>query len=95
MLKGCLFHLRSFYSSATQRLTYSSYIRQEEDVADAEANARICHTTHREPCEQSLAGHAGLLCALTLHSLLEGLAIGVQDTAGKVNITSFVCTDVN
>ncbi|XP_063707670.1 zinc transporter ZIP1 isoform X2 [Culicoides brevitarsis] len=59
-------------------------IRQIEDRADAEANARICHTNHSEPCEQSLAGHAGLLLALSLHSILEGIAVGVQDTSAKV-----------
>lgn len=62
----------------------SEVIRQVEDRADAEANARICHTNHTEPCEQSSAGHAGLLFALCLHSILEGLAIGVQDSSTKV-----------
>lgn len=64
-------------------------IRQIEDRADAEANARICHTNHSEPCEQSLAGHAGLLLALSLHSVLEGIAVGVQDTSAKVNPVKF------
>ncbi|GAB0092903.1 zinc transporter ZIP3 [Sergentomyia squamirostris] len=51
---------------------------------DEVANSRICHVSHAEPCEETLTGHLGLLCALTLHSLLEGLAIGVQDSASKV-----------
>uniref|UniRef100_A0A336LMG1 CSON011100 protein n=1 Tax=Culicoides sonorensis TaxID=179676 RepID=A0A336LMG1_CULSO len=79
--------------SETQSLLDDSsehYVRQEETIrqieerADAEANSRICHTNHREPCEQSLAGHAGLLFALSLHSILEGIAVGVQDTSAKV-----------
>lgn len=41
---------------------------------------------HEEPCRQSFAGHFGLLTALSIHSLLEGLAIGVQDSAAKVII---------
>ncbi|XP_059614504.1 zinc transporter ZIP3 [Phlebotomus argentipes] len=51
---------------------------------DEVANSRICHVSHAEPCEETLTGHLGLLCALTLHSLLEGLAIGIQDSASKV-----------
>lgn len=38
-------------------------------------------------CPNSNAtGKFGLLCALSLHSFLEGLAIGVQDTSAKVMI---------
>lgn len=39
------------------------------------------------------AGKVGLLCALSLHSFLEGLAIGVQDTSNKVLllITAVAC----
>ncbi|XP_055698723.1 zinc transporter ZIP3 isoform X2 [Phlebotomus papatasi] len=51
---------------------------------DEVANSRICHVSHAEPCEETLTGHLGLLCALSLHSLLEGLAIGIQDSASKV-----------
>lgn len=65
-------------------MSQSTMIRQVEDAEDEEANARICHTTHTEPCEQSSAGHAGLLLALSMHALFEGLAIGVQDSASKV-----------
>jgi zinc transporter 1/2/3 len=58
--------------------------QNEHDVEDEEINERICHTSHVEPCSQTLAGTIGLLAALTIHSLLEGLAIGVNDTATKV-----------
>ncbi|XP_055695606.1 zinc transporter ZIP3 isoform X2 [Lutzomyia longipalpis] len=51
---------------------------------DEVANSRICHVSHAQPCEETLTGHLGLLCALSLHSLLEGLAIGIQDSASKV-----------
>lgn len=74
----------SFSDSSEHQGRQEETIRQIEDRADEEANARICHTNHREPCEQSLAGHAGLLFALSLHSILEGIAVGVQDTSGKV-----------
>lgn len=73
-----------FSDSTEQQARQAQSIRQIEDRADEEANARICHTNHSEPCEQSLAGHAGLLFALSLHAILEGIAVGVQDTSGKV-----------
>lgn len=53
----------------------------EEDEA---ANSRICHVNHIEPCRESFAGHIGLLTALCVHSMMEGLAIGVQDSTAKV-----------
>lgn len=46
------------------------------------------------PCTNNRnAGKIGLLCALSLHSFLEGLAIGVQDTSSKVLllITAVAC----
>lgn len=49
-----------------------------------QANERICHTSHREPCAQSMTGAFGLLVALSLHSFVEGLAIGVQNSSTKV-----------
>ncbi|KAI8129287.1 Zinc transporter ZIP1 [Lucilia cuprina] len=54
----------------------------DEIVEDA--NARICHTSHTEPCSQSMTGTLGLFVALSLHSAIEGLAIGVQDSSTKV-----------
>lgn len=56
------------------------------DAEDENINARICHTNHTEPCRQTLAGIIGMLVALSIHALLEGLAIGVQDTTAKVMI---------
>lgn len=49
-----------------------------------QANERICHTSHREPCVQSMTGAFGLFVALSLHSFVEGLAIGVQNSSTKV-----------
>lgn len=56
------------------------------DVEDESFNARICHTNHQEPCRQTLAGIIGMLTALSIHALVEGLAIGIQDTTAKVMI---------
>jgi solute carrier family 39 (zinc transporter), member 1/2/3 len=60
--------------------------QHRHDVEDENVNARICHTSHKEPCRQTLAGIIGMLTALSIHSLLEGLAIGIQDTTAKVMI---------
>lgn len=50
------------------------------------SNARICHVNHTEPCNSSATGRAGLLIALSLHAILEGLAIGLQESASKVSV---------
>ncbi|XP_034486330.1 zinc transporter ZIP1 [Drosophila innubila] len=55
-----------------------------DDNSVEDANARICHTSHTEPCAQSMTGTLGLFVALSLHSAIEGLAIGVQNSATKV-----------
>ncbi|CAG9565861.1 unnamed protein product [Danaus chrysippus] len=47
-------------------------------------NPRMCHVSHTEPCNKGASGVIGLLCALFVHSLLEGLAIGLQETASQV-----------
>lgn len=69
--------------------------------ADSERNALLAPATNNETapvpnvqCPNSnRAGKYGLLAALSLHSLLEGLAIGVQDTSAKVLIlvTAVAC----
>lgn len=60
--------------------------QHRHDAEDDNVNAAICHTSHDEPCRQSLAGVIGMLTALSTHALLEGLAIGIQETTGKVMI---------
>lgn len=60
--------------------------QHRHDVQDENTNARICHTNHQEPCRQTLAGIIGMLTALSIHALLEGLAIGIQDTTAAVMI---------
>ncbi|XP_052742359.1 zinc transporter ZIP1 [Bicyclus anynana] len=49
-----------------------------------DSNSRMCHVSHTEPCNRSSSGVVGLLCALVVHSLLEGLAIGLQESASQV-----------
>lgn len=51
------------------------------------------NTRHRqeESTPISRAGTFGLLTALSIHSSIEGLAIGVQDSASKVIVYVFFC----
>uniref|UniRef100_W8BEG7 Zinc transporter ZIP3 n=2 Tax=Ceratitis capitata TaxID=7213 RepID=W8BEG7_CERCA len=72
-----------YNESAQQHLhTHSNHCVDQAVVA--ESNARICHSSHQEPCGQSMTGTLGLFVALSLHSAIEGIAIGVQNSATKV-----------
>lgn len=44
----------------------------------------LCHGNHAEPCADSNTGLFGLLLALTVHSVLEGLAVGLQKKVSEV-----------
>ncbi|XP_053989976.1 zinc transporter ZIP3-like, partial [Hylaeus volcanicus] len=44
----------------------------------------LCHVNHSEPCQESNTNLMGLLLALTVHSILEGLAIGLQKAMSEV-----------
>ncbi|XP_072938151.1 zinc transporter ZIP3 [Epargyreus clarus] len=56
---------------------------RERCCGDA-GNPRMCHVSHTPPCNQSSSGVIGLLCALFVHSVLEGLAIGLQESPSQV-----------
>lgn len=77
---------RHIHESPKEPSTTCEEHQHRHDVEDENVNARICHTSHTEPCRQTLAGIIGMLTALSIHSLLEGLAIGIQDTTAKVMI---------
>ncbi|XP_065370662.1 zinc transporter ZIP1 [Calliphora vicina] len=62
---------------------HHEHVHCNDEIVE-DANARICHTSHTEPCSQSMTGTLGLFVALSLHSAIEGLAIGVQDSSTKV-----------
>ncbi|XP_043799448.1 zinc transporter ZIP3-like [Apis laboriosa] len=44
----------------------------------------LCHGNHSEPCIDSNTNLMGLLLALTIHAVLEGLAIGLQKALSEV-----------
>lgn len=52
-------------------------------------NPRMCHVSHTAPCNKSSSGVIGLLSALFVHSVLEGLAIGLQENPSQVRFSYF------
>lgn len=44
----------------------------------------LCHGNHSEPCSDSNTNIMGLLLALTVHAVLEGLAVGLQKATSEV-----------
>lgn len=78
-------HSHDDHSSHSDHADNHSHIHCDDEAVN-EANARICHTSHTEPCSQSMTGTLGLFVALSLHSAIEGLAIGVQNSATKVSL---------
>ncbi|VVC98786.1 zinc transporter ZIP3 [Leptidea sinapis] len=76
-------HQRRRYTEESSLLRGRDGEMRERCCGDAD-NPRMCHVSHTEPCNKSASGIIGLLCALFVHSLLEGLAIGLQESASKV-----------
>lgn len=50
----------------------------------SEENTFLCHGNHGEQCTDANTGLAGLALALTVHAVLEGLAIGLQTKLAQV-----------
>lgn len=52
---------------------------------DNNTPSQLCHGQHQEPCQRSApASNFGLLVALSVHALLEGLVIGLENSSSKV-----------
>lgn len=69
-----------------ERTTLVQSNRDDRDRCCGDAdNPRMCHVSHTEPCNKSSSGLIGLLCALLVHSFLEGLAIGLEESAPQVS----------
>ena len=66
---------------------------ERESLLGQRSNNDSLPTNQNVPCPSNFTAKIGLLCALSLHSFLEGLAIGVQDTSAKVLllITAVAC----
>lgn len=54
------------------------------DVYEVERPTTSCHVSHTEPCNNPPIGQLGLLIALSIHAILEGLAVGLEDKVSKV-----------
>lgn len=85
------------YQRPTYGTEQTSLLRPHEDLRGGDGeldtrdrccgdteNPRMCHVSHTAPCNKSSSGFLGLLCALFVHSLLEGLAIGLQQSSTRV-----------
>lgn len=46
--------------------------------------SQLCHVGHQEPCHTAPTANVGLLVALSVHALLEGLVVGLENLPGKV-----------
>lgn len=75
----------SLFSSSHSHGSPHDHVHCNDEIIE-NANARICHTSHTAPCSQSMTGTMGLFAALSLHSAIEGIAIGVQNSPTKVRI---------
>lgn len=89
-------HGHSHHAGRSQNAQYgacesSNLLHDErgEDLLGLGDTHTSCHVSHDEPCMRSSAGVIGLLLALLLHSVLEGLAIGLQSVGPKVCSTLF------
>ncbi|KAL0821335.1 hypothetical protein ABMA28_005925 [Loxostege sticticalis] len=82
-------HRQTYGSNeGTSLLHQERNMQQDAEMVDRccgdTANPRMCHVSHTAPCNKSSSGVIGLLCALFVHSVLEGLAIGLQVDASQV-----------
>lgn len=64
----------------------SFYRAQSDSVLFCdETPSQLCHVGHQEPCHAAPTANIGLLVALTVHALLEGLVVGLERKSGKVS----------
>lgn len=78
-----------FYTGASHRHTHvGEQTRLLPRDHDGEMRERegsdLCHVSHTEPCTSSSSSIVGLLSALFVHSVLEGLAIGLQESPTQI-----------
>ncbi|GJQ82029.1 hypothetical protein Trydic_g6905 [Trypoxylus dichotomus] len=46
--------------------------------------SQVCHIGHQEPCRTTNTSSVSLIVALTVHAILEGLAVGLEDSTSQV-----------
>jgi len=58
---------------------------ETDGLMDNQVPSQMCHVGHQEPCSNTLPiANVGLLVALSVHALLEGLVIGLESKPSKV-----------
>lgn len=70
-----------------RQLPYNPFLSREgsrSNVFEVERPTSSCHVSHTEPCSNPPIGQLGLLVALSLHAVLEGLAVGIEKKTSKV-----------
>lgn len=65
---------------------YNRQTGSRSEVYLDERPTTSCHVSHTEPCNNPPIGQMGLLIALSLHAVLEGLAVGIEEKVSKVFI---------
>uniref|UniRef100_A0A0C9R835 Slc39a1_2 protein n=1 Tax=Fopius arisanus TaxID=64838 RepID=A0A0C9R835_9HYME len=72
----------NFFSRKKNNHQYGALPTAPEPLDEEESF--LCHGPHLEPCGNSSTSHIVLSLALTIHSILEGLAIGLQKQVQEV-----------
>ncbi|XP_050459042.1 zinc transporter ZIP3 isoform X1 [Cataglyphis hispanica] len=78
----------SFDNHNINTRTFSGYgatrCHAHDGPSSSEETTFLCHGNHGEQCTDANTGLAGLALALTVHAVLEGLAIGLQTQIAEV-----------
>lgn len=63
-----------------------NYFYEAGACSDDVPPSQLCHVGEKEPCNAVPIANLGLLLALCIHSILEGLAIGLQEAPLQVSL---------
>ncbi|CAG9861027.1 unnamed protein product [Phyllotreta striolata] len=62
----------------------SFYRTQSDSALFDQPPSQLCHVGHQEPCQSVSTANIGLLAALSVHALIEGLVVGLETRSEKV-----------
>nr|XP_023017542.1 zinc transporter ZIP1 [Leptinotarsa decemlineata] len=78
-------HLLHRESSSQASYNPSFYRARSDSVLFCDQPpSQLCHVGHQEPCSAAPTANIGLLAALSVHALLEGLVVGLEGRSDKV-----------
>ncbi|CAH1112063.1 unnamed protein product [Psylliodes chrysocephalus] len=77
---------RSLLLTDKQMAYNPSFYKAQSDSAlfCEQPPSQLCHVGHQEPCHAAPTSNIGLLAALSVHALLEGLVVGLETKPDKV-----------